>query len=209
MTVHCSKCGMVLYPDKNWAQANRLKRDYICRDCRRKRRWEHRSAEAKVKSLAKLESWRDNPNNLEKRRKGARKRYWKKRDDLLVKSRMYYSDPINKQRHIERNRARRQKIKIEVLSHYGGMPPKCANPFGLHLTKDPFLNDIRSLSLDHINGNGNQQRKQLGADSIYVWLIKNNFPEGYQVLCMNCQWIKRVKNNEFGNLHQTFDGKQP
>jgi hypothetical protein len=30
----------------------------------------------------------------------------------------------------------------------------------------------------------------------YTWLKKNGFPEGLQVLCMNCNWVKRVENNE-------------
>jgi len=25
----------------------------------------------------------------------------------------------------------------------------------------------------------------------YYWLRRQGYPEGYQTLCMNCQWIKR------------------
>ena len=55
------------------------------------------------------------------------------------------------------------------------------------------------LSIDHILGNGAEHRKTehgIKHFGFYKWLIKNNFPEGYQTLCMNCQWVKRDKYNE-------------
>ena len=54
---------------------------------------------------------------------------------------------------------------------------------------------MRALSIDHLDGGGTAHRKIVGRN-IYYWLIKNAFPKGYQVLCMNCQWIKRVEKNE-------------
>ena len=43
------------------------------------------------------------------------------------------------------------------------------------------------LCIDHINGDGSEHRKEIGGGSrIYWWLIKNNFPEGFRVLCYNC-----------------------
>jgi hypothetical protein len=48
------------------------------------------------------------------------------------------------------------------------------------------------LAIDHINGGGNKHRKQLGLKSggasFYRWLIKNHFPAGYRVLCVNCNF---------------------
>jgi len=58
--------------------------------------------------------------------------------------------------------------------------------------------DIRALSIDHIDGGGNKHRRFLGfglfgaGQKFYSWLKKEGYPEGYQTLCMNCQWIKRV-----------------
>ena len=31
----------------------------------------------------------------------------------------------------------------------------------------------------------------------YLWLKRNNFPEGFQTLCMNCQWLKKEENREY------------
>ena len=47
------------------------------------------------------------------------------------------------------------------------------------------------LTIDHINNDGNKRRKIEGRGSaLYKWLIRNSFPEGFQVLCFNCNWIK-------------------
>jgi hypothetical protein len=79
--------------------------------------------------------------------------------------------------------------KTFVLSRYG-QEGKCV------CVKCGFTN-ISALSIDHINGNGTEHRKEVGrGEAFYSWLIKNNFPEGYQTLCMNCQFVKAAENNE-------------
>lgn len=68
-----------------------------------------------------------------------------------------------------------------VLVHYGGDPPKCV------CCGETYL---EFLSIDHINGGGRKHLKQIGCygQGFYAWLIKNNFPEGYRVLCINCNF---------------------
>lgn len=46
--------------------------------------------------------------------------------------------------------------------------------------------NIEFLSLDHTNGGGNKHRKEINRRNINGWLIKNKFPEGFRVLCHNC-----------------------
>jgi hypothetical protein len=79
-----------------------------------------------------------------------------------------------------------QTRRLQVLIHYGGDPPKCACP--------PCGEDkIEFLSIDHIHGGGNKHMRKLGLKggvNFHTWLIKNNYPEGYQVLCMNCNHAK-------------------
>lgn len=80
------------------------------------------------------------------------------------------------------------KIRTLVLTHYGNGKCVCG--------RCGFA-DIRALSIDHINGNGNQMRKVDGNGvDFYNQLKKRGFPEGYQTLCMNCQFIKRDLNKE-------------
>lgn len=72
---------------------------------------------------------------------------------------------------------RTQKIKDEVFEHYGGYKCACCG----ETTK-------KFLSLDHINGGGNKSRRQTGGGGVntYLWIKRNNFLPGFQVLCFNC-----------------------
>jgi hypothetical protein len=93
--------------------------------------------------------------------------------------------------HPERRRAsykryrvkHRGKRKLEVLKHYSNQEVPSCEICG--------FSDIRALSLDHINGGGNKHREEIrkGGTSFYDWVIKNNYPSGLRVLCMNCQFI--------------------
>ncbi len=70
----------------------------------------------------------------------------------------------------------RLKRKIKVMDHYGG--PCCVGC---------GESDARILQMDHTNGGGNQHAKEIGGrGKIYQWLIANNFPPGFRVLCPNC-----------------------
>lgn len=86
----------------------------------------------------------------------------------------------------------RGRVKLLVLKYYGNGKLACV--------KCGFTDD-RALTIDHINGGGSRHIKglklQRGGSSFYHWLIKNNYPVGYQTLCMNCQLIKRFENKEW------------
>lgn len=70
-------------------------------------------------------------------------------------------------------RAAYAKLKMTTLAVYGG---KCACCGEGH----PAF-----LCVDHVNGGGNQHRKTIG-NVLYRWLAKNGYPEGFRVLCWNC-----------------------
>jgi hypothetical protein len=75
--------------------------------------------------------------------------------------------------------ARRVERRAQVLAHYGARCACCGE------------NTPEFLSIDHIAGNGAAHRKEIGEGSrLYAWLIKNNFPEGFQLLCYNCNHAK-------------------
>ena len=75
---------------------------------------------------------------------------------------------------------RRRKI---ILQFYGGNPPKC---------KCCGESIIQFLCIDHINGGGSKHRKEMGqsGSNLYRWIVKNDFPKGFQVLCNNCNMAK-------------------
>jgi len=48
------------------------------------------------------------------------------------------------------------------------------------------------LSLDHIDDNGSEHRRQVGKKKMYQWAKDNGFPGGFQVLCFNCNLGRQV-----------------
>jgi hypothetical protein len=77
---------------------------------------------------------------------------------------------------------------VAVLSHYGN--GKCA------CVKCGF-DDIRALSIDHINGGGYQEMKNLSAKQRYKLVLQTKKEKNkYQLLCANCNWIKRFEDKE-------------
>jgi len=96
----------------------------------------------------------------------------------------------------------RHKTKVEVQTHYGNGKLACV-----------VCGEDRPdcLSIDHIEGGGNRQRTELKlrtTHSFYRWLQKNGYPEGYQTLCMNCQFIKRFANGEHSNHLDKWKGAE-
>ena len=97
----------------------------------------------------------------------------------------------NKEEINRRAKERTLRIKTGVLTHYGNGKCVCV--------KCGF-NDVRALSIDHINNDGAKFRKTMMPNrsrafsglEFYAWLKKNNYPNGLQTLCMNCQWIKKL-----------------
>ena len=75
-----------------------------------------------------------------------------------------------------------QEQKLKVMTHYSNGSPEC---------KFCGIVDIDVLTLDHINGGGNQHKKVTKSHT-YRWIINNDFPDGFQVLCFNCNWKKRI-----------------
>lgn len=86
----------------------------------------------------------------------------------------------------------KQQLKAEVLTHYGN--GKCACVMCGY-------SDLRALSIDHANNNGYAHRKAFArhhGDGLYSYLKKENYPLGYQTLCMNCQFIKKWEISKLG-----------
>jgi hypothetical protein len=81
--------------------------------------------------------------------------------------------------------------KLKVFQHYSRKEiPECADPFGEH--KEPYTN-MNALSIDHKNNDGYKHKKEIGGSGavLYLWLIRNKYPHGFQILCMNCQALKK------------------
>lgn len=74
------------------------------------------------------------------------------------------------------------KLRDEVYAKYGGY--RC-----MHCG----ITDPDVLSIDHMDNDGAEHRRQLGNNSTYrllTWLRDNGYPPNYQPLCRNCNWKK-------------------
>lgn len=72
------------------------------------------------------------------------------------------------------------KAKRKAFDHYGWACVCCGDSNEVFLT------------LDHIGGGGTQHRQMARASNAYEWVVKNGFPEGFRVLCHNCNWAMHV-----------------
>lgn len=78
------------------------------------------------------------------------------------------------------------KLKVEVLTYYSNGTPRCVC-CGESI--------IYFLTIDHVNNNGAEHRKEINCSgTLYSWLKRNNYPEGYQVLCFNCNCGKQINH---------------
>lgn len=57
------------------------------------------------------------------------------------------------------------------------------------------FNDLRALQIDHINGGGNKDRKKFNVHQFNLFVMSN--PELFQILCANCNNIKRNEKKEY------------
>jgi hypothetical protein len=86
----------------------------------------------------------------------------------------------------EKTKRNQDRQREAVYGAYGGYKCNCCDEA-----------EKMFLSIDHVNNDGAAMRKanlyRGSGTGFYQWLIKNKFPDGFQVLCMNCQ-VGKHKN---------------
>ena len=109
-----------------------------------------------------------------------RKYYLENRERILGRHKQFMEREVRYRR--EYKKSKRTQL-IEIL---GNKCVRCG------------FSDIRALQLDHINGGGHKECVKFGhRDAMISYYLKHR-EETYklQVLCANCNWIKRHENNE-------------
>ncbi len=84
---------------------------------------------------------------------------------------------------------RDKKLRAQILSLLGGKCRRCG------------ISDPRVLQIDHVNGNGYKEIRKYGTGHPYYCHVRRTVKAGgneYQLLCANCNWIKRYEKNEHG-----------
>lgn len=108
--------------------------------------------------------------------------YLKNKETKLASARLRYAEnpsahwtPERREKANQRARESTRELRRFVLDHYGAFCACCGE------REDAFL------TIDHINSDGAQRRKEHGVSgALYRWIIKNNFPDDFQILCFNC-----------------------
>jgi len=80
----------------------------------------------------------------------------------------------------------RAAMRQKVLKALGGKCKRCG------------FDDWRALQIDHVKGGGYKERKEMGHSGgprYYLYVMADKTGR-YQILCANCNWIKRYVNNE-------------
>ena len=101
------------------------------------------------------------------------------KEETKIRRKKYYEE--HKEESKEKNRQYNIKLRYTVLEHYGCRCVSCGET-------EPMY-----LCADHINNDGNEHR-QIFKGNMYKWIIDNNYPDDFQILCRNCNWGKRVNN---------------
>lgn len=110
-----------------------------------------------------------------------------KEKGLLIKDKVYWKVVTKKYRD------RSRQLLIDILGS------KCAIC---------GFSDIRALQFDHINSNGSQERKnRFATTTVMIYYYLKHIDEAkrhIQILCANCNWIKRAEMNEQPNIGKQF-----
>ena len=85
------------------------------------------------------------------------------------------------------NRERRKELRLTIIKKLGGKCVRCG------------FQDYRALQVDHKEGGGHRTWQETRSPERYYKNILENLESGnYQLLCANCNLIKRYERQEWG-----------
>lgn len=112
-----------------------------------------------------------------------------------------------RQRHKDRlNKKVKETTRLLKDKVYKKLGDKCSNPACQWLNADGTrgCTDRRCLQIDHVNGGGNKDRR--GCYITWYRKVFNDCSGAYQLICANCNWIKRAIRGEWFSYEQTNGG---
>lgn len=102
----------------------------------------------------------------------------------VLQNKRYYKDHQKTKKEARERGAKYRKAKrLEVISALGGKCVKCG------------FSDWRALQIDHVNSDGAWERtmQSRSISAFHNKVIREKDKGRYQLLCANCNWIKRYK----------------
>ena len=111
-----------------------------------------------------------------------------------------------------KEKERRDDRRLKILQYYSKQLSKSNIPCCRCCGENFHIN---FLAVDHIAGKKEMDSEpelvELGYSSswntteLLKWIIKNNFPKGFQILCHNCNYAKGMKGNNNKCPHQKLN----
>jgi hypothetical protein len=92
------------------------------------------------------------------------------------------------QSYVRKFRDQRRKNRAKAIIILGAKCKKCS------------FNDIRALQIDHVNDDGGKERTlRARIDRLIIKKLVDR--RRYQLLCANCNWIKRIRRQKDCNRY--------
>ena len=183
------------YRKKNKEKINEYNREWSRKnkdEINEKRRKEYQ--DNKEKHNAWKRAYRARPEIREKEKKQQNERRAKNPQYHRDKQKEYREknlDAHRKRARVYHNKIAKPKfeeIKLEILTYYSKKISKSEIPCCACCGEN---SSITFLALDHIEGRKSMGHKRgFTGIKIYKWIVKNDFPDGFQVLCHNCNTAK-------------------
>ena len=137
-----------------------------------------------------MSRWDNTPEGKAWKKQYLKEWYKMNRTKVIQQQKEYLkANPKAKQRKNDLDRERALRAKRTIYGVLGGA--KC-----VHCGYDK---DIRALQLDHINGGGRKDRNDNRSTTKILRIHRDNLDslkDKYQILCANCNFIKKYENNE-------------
>lgn len=137
-------------------------------------------------------------------------------EEKLIRRREYkkrhHQIPEVKEKRRSKIRQRRRALRAEGQDQYQRLRAELLELMGGRCCRCGF-SDYRALQIDHVNGGGVKHRRIHGIPGYWKErsLLRDALRRGekvteYQLLCANCNWIKRFENNENGGYSKYDNG---
>ena len=163
--MNCRECDIEL-DDSNWYSSRKKKHSYICKKC------DYNYGLFRLRRMG-IKPMKYNTGTC-------------KECGIILNSDNWHPSGKESGNYIcilctkEKNKINGKKYRIKlkdcIIIEYGGKCECCGE------TRKEFL------TIDHINGNGHQHKKEIESQ-LYLWLKNNNFPtDNFRLLCMNCNF---------------------
>jgi hypothetical protein len=92
---------------------------------------------------------------------------------------------------LSKSTLQQRKLRIKIYEKYGAKCVRCG------------FSDPRALHIDHVGGGGSKElRLGRGGGMSYYYRVLKDATGRYQILCANCNAIKRFERDEAQGMNQ-------